>query len=103
MSGLRFVAFPDRPCAPPRQGTPGISRFPCKELPHMLRVSDCAGPSAGSRFAPAPVLPSASLNNVGTLEALDFAAQYLACGFPCQRFAATSQLPTHDSGPGWER
>ncbi len=30
-----------------------------------------------------------------------FAAQYPAHFFPCQRFAATSRSPTHDSGPMW--
>ncbi len=53
-----------------------------------------------------PVLPSARLDVVGIPEYLslarqviDFAAQYLTCTFPCQRFDAASRAAPHDSEP----
>ena len=30
-----------------------------------------------------------------------FAAQWLACAFPCRRFADTLAVPAHGSGPMW--
>ena len=53
----------------------------------MRRVSDRAGSAEISRVTIAAVLPSACYNSVGTPELLDFAAQWLACTYPCQRFA----------------
>jgi hypothetical protein len=41
----------------------------------------------GLAIAPQPVLPSAYLYSVGTLDRKLFAAQYSARMFPCQRFA----------------
>ena len=42
MSGFRHSAFPDRPILSSLMGVSGLSRFPRKEFPRMLRVSDCA-------------------------------------------------------------
>ncbi len=69
MSDVRHLAFSDRP-ALLSAGTSGISRFPCKEFPHMLRVLDCAGSAHDLRIAPCTMLPSGSVNTVGTLEPL---------------------------------
>ena len=46
------------------------------------------------------VLPSAT-NRVGARDINSFAAQWLACTLPCRRFADTSRMPAHDSGPMW--
>src|SRR5438309_2712733 len=48
-----------------------------------------------------PPVSSITMNSVGTLIFDDFAAQYPACMSPCQRFAPSLQLTTHDSGPVW--
>ncbi len=63
---VRQSAFSGRPALPSWTGTFGISRFPCKEFPHMLRVLDCAGSAHDSRLAPCAILPSALVNAVGT-------------------------------------
>lgn len=60
-----FITFPDRPHPPSGQGAFGTSRFPRKEFPHMLRVSDSAEPLHSSRMALSSVWPSASVNSVG--------------------------------------
>jgi len=44
------------------------------------------------------MLPSASGNDVGTLDLGDFAAQYLACVHPCQRFAIPSRTVYFNGG-----
>ena len=67
MPGFRFVTFSGRPGAPSAPGAPGTSRFPRKEFPRMLRVSDCAGSSGGLPIAPPSVWPSALTHRVGTL------------------------------------
>jgi len=38
-------------------------------------------------------------DHVGTQNYLAFAAQWLACVLPYRRFADTSRMPTHGSGP----
>ena len=81
------MAFSDRPAGLLPMGVRRVSRFPCKEFPRMRRVFDCAGSGQDSLLPPCPMLPSASSNGVGTPEGLDFAAQWLACVCPCQRFA----------------
>jgi hypothetical protein len=53
----------------------------------MHRVSDHAAPDGRSRIARPPMLPSARFDSVGALDSV-FEAQYLACAYPCQRFAA---------------
>jgi hypothetical protein len=68
MPGFWFVTFSGRPAVPSTTDTCGISRFPRKEFPRMLRVSDCAGSSGGLPIAPPSVWPSASHNSVGTPE-----------------------------------
>jgi hypothetical protein len=40
-------------------------------------------------FTPATVLPSIIEDNVGSPDFTSFAAQWLACIFPCQRFKGT--------------
>ena len=65
-SALRFVAFSDRPDASSPSGIAGISRFPCKELPHMRRAFDSAEPFSGSPFAPPCVSPSDHSDCVGS-------------------------------------
>ena len=53
----------------------------------MLRVFDYAESTVNWRRRwLAVMLPSASHNSVGTPETLDYAAQWLACVCPCQRF-----------------
>ena len=54
----------------------------------MPRVSDRAGSRAGLALSSGGVSPSADSESVGTPEHVYFAAQYLACGYPCQRFSA---------------
>jgi len=86
---------------------PGASRFPCKELPHMLRVFDHAGLGGRSRYrAPhvafrdfnhaglggrsryrAPHVAFRDFDHVGVRKYQAFAARWLAYALPCQRFA----------------
>ena len=80
------IAFSSRPDVL-LPGADGVSRFSRMEFPGMPGVSDCAGFIGGSRFSSPMILPSASRNNVGTPNEIDFAAQYPACLCPCQRFA----------------
>src|SRR5512143_3936754 len=51
----------------------------------------------GLAMAPQPVLPSAFLHSVGTLDGKLFAAQYSARVFP-NASPASLRIPTHDSG-----
>ena len=64
---LATSVFPARP-APHHRGVGrhGISRFPFKKRPHMQRVSDRAGSRTNSPWRSTAVLPSRSLNTVGT-------------------------------------
>ena len=66
MSVLRLVAFPDRPCI--TQGAAWLSRFPCRECPHMRRALDSAGSSGGSPSWSPSVWPSPSDHGVGIPE-----------------------------------
>lgn len=88
MSGVRPLDFPDPPAANCAAGTDQISQFLFGELLRMLRVFDRVGLVEDSREAPSPMWPSATLNSVGAPDCLlpDFAAQWLACALPCQRF-----------------
>ena len=64
----------------------GVSRFPRKERPHMP-VSTTTPGRLGAR-AIAPIrFAFRQRNNVGTRDEGTFAAQWLACALPCQRFA----------------
>jgi hypothetical protein len=65
---------------------PEASRFPCKELPHMLRVSDHAGLGGRSRYR-APHVAFRENEHVGARDYQVFAARWLAYALPCQRFA----------------
>jgi hypothetical protein len=65
---------------------PEASRFPCKELPHMLRVSDHAGLGERSRYR-APHIAFRENEHVGARDYQVFAARWLAYALPCQRFA----------------
>src|SRR5262249_6477786 len=94
-----LAAFSGRPVLP--SGGVRVSRFPCEEFPRMRRVSDCAGPRAGSPVAPVMVWPSASLNSVGAPE--DLISQldgWPACAPVNASAEALRPLP-HDSGSGW--
>jgi hypothetical protein len=59
IAGVRPSAFPARPATPSVVSTLRISRFSREKVPHVLRVSDRAGPPEGSRCRPRVVLPSA--------------------------------------------
>ena len=74
----------DRRCHPPAK--PEASRFPCKELPHMLRVFDHAGLGGRSRYR-APHVAFRDFDHVGVRKYQAFAARWLAYALPCQRFA----------------
>ena len=80
----------------PLLASDGISRFPHKVLEYMHRVSDRAESfgatpyrrlRSGALRCWSPPEPSASVHGVGTPKSSYFAAQYLACTSPCQRFA----------------
>lgn len=74
-----------RPAAPsPRveAGSPGSRAL---MLPRMLGVFDRARSLCTSPFLVRWVLPSNSVDRLGTWERNDFAAQYPAYVFPCQR------------------
>ena len=53
----------------------------------MPRFSDRAGSTGDSRITPPAMLPSASVNSVGTPELLISRLNSPACTYPCQRFA----------------
>src|SRR5215469_2246131 len=101
MPGVRLVAFSGRPDTPPVAGGAGISRFPCEEFPRMLRVSDCAGPEAGSPVPPVPVWPSPSLNRVGTPDCLISQLDGWPACAPINASAEALRPLPHDSGSGW--
>jgi len=82
-------------------GTVEISRFSCLECPHMLRVSDSAGPArdslvcASCRIAFPHVVqgrhPKLVISEFNGWPALP----------PVNASRASSRLPAHDSGPQW--
>src|SRR5271157_4725155 len=98
---VRQLAFSGRPALPSWTGTFGISRFPCKEFPHMLRVSDCAGPSYDLRLAPWSVLPSASVNSVRAPKKLISQLNGWPVCTPVNASPMSSRTSAHDSGPVW--
>ena len=86
MSGVRPLAFPDPPAANCSAGTDEISQFLCKELLRMLRFYDRVEPAGDSRKRPQRYcLPHST--TASALQMADYAAQWLACGLPCQRFS----------------
>ena len=64
-SAVRLKAFSDRP-PPCGVGVSRVSRFPCIEFPHMLRVSDSAASMFDLRRSSLMMLPSPCQNKVGT-------------------------------------
>jgi len=52
----------------------------------MHRLFDRAGSADGSRVTPPTMLPSASVNRVGTPKPLISRLNDPACSYPCQRF-----------------
>src|SRR6516164_5957275 len=83
--GLWRSPFPSAPrgCSP--SGDDETSQFPCEGFPRMLRVSDRVEPLRGCDMRrPRCCLPLRI--TASALQTSDFAAQWLACGFPCQRF-----------------
>ncbi len=65
MSGVRQIAFPDRPAACDAEAF-RVSRFPCIEFPRMRRVFDSATSSDGLRLSSPLMLPSPYKYKVGT-------------------------------------
>ena len=86
MSGVRPRAFPDAPAANFTAGAGEISQFLFGELLRMLRVFDRVGLVEGSRVAPCPMWPSASLNSVGAPDCLISRLNGWPALSPCQRF-----------------
>ena len=87
MSTLRLLAFFNRPALTSSVGVCRASRFSRMELPHMPRGS--LTPRC-RRTARAYRCPSYCLPRIKTRSAHrsgDFGAPYLACAYPCQRFA----------------
>ena len=79
--GLRFPLPAEHACMPGSSTTPG-------------RPSACAGAHGHIAFH--------YTDGVGTWNQFSIAAQWLACTFPCRRFArASSRMPAHGSGPMW--
>ena len=99
MPDVRSWTFSGRPAVGP-VGTRGISRFPCGESPRMHRVSDCAGSEDGLPRSPPSVLPSASLNRIGTPERLISQLDGWPACAPVNASPASLRPPTHDSGSG---
>ena len=101
MSGLRPSAFPDPPTVNCPAGTGEISQFLFRELLRMLRVYDRVGLVEGSRVAPPPMWPSASLNSVGAPDCLISRLNGWPALSPVNASTTPSRAPPHDSGPGW--
>ena len=82
----------DFPMRPPSGGSHGISRFPLKVLTYMLRSQIARGPKA-SRGTDASSFAFRLVQQrrhpgvaIACAMGFNFAAQYLACTLPCQRF-----------------
>src|SRR5262245_25229082 len=84
---LRLLAFPMRTRSAHGLIGRGASRFPCKERPHMPGSATTPGRLGTRDIAPIR-FAFRQRNDVGTRGEGTFAAQWLACAFPCQRFAA---------------
>jgi hypothetical protein len=74
-----------------------ISRFPSKERPHMPVSTTTPGHLGARAIAPIRVA-FRQRNDVGARDEGTFAAQWLACAIPCQRFADVLAASAHDSG-----
>jgi hypothetical protein len=66
----------------------GASRVPYKMFPCMPGVSDPAGPAYASPYRRKPCCLPRVRSASAPSKYFDFGAQYPACTFPCQRFAA---------------
>jgi hypothetical protein len=66
----------------------GASRVPYKMFPCMPGVSDPAGPVYASPYRRKPCCLPRVRSASAPSKYFDFGAQYPACTFPCQRFAA---------------
>jgi hypothetical protein len=101
MSEVRQQAFSDRPLPPSGEGVSRVSRFPCVEFPHMLRVSDSAAPVDNSRLTLSVVWPSPSEDKVGTpIEVISELHGWPACAH-VNASPAMLPPPAHDSGSEW--
>jgi hypothetical protein len=100
MPAVRFWTCSGRPVAPSAAGVEGISRFPCEEVPPMLRVFDCAGSVHDSPMTSRTVLASAYDNGVGAPVVL-FSQLDGWPVTPVNASPAALRPPAHDSGPGW--
>src|SRR6266568_4820500 len=65
---------------------PETSRFPCKERPHMPGSSTTPGRPIACVGALGHIAFRYT-DSVGTRDPFSIAAQWLACTFPCRRFA----------------
>src|ERR1700716_4726742 len=85
---LRLLAFPTRTSAARMLALADheISRFPYKKLLHMPGSVTTPGRPGARVIAPIRVA-FRHRNDVGTQDEGTFAAQWLAYGFPCRRFA----------------
>jgi hypothetical protein len=85
---IGYGSSPSR-CGPDRQRAGvgrGVSRFPRKERPHMPVSTTTPGRLGARDIAPIRIA-FRQRNDVGAREEGTFAAQWLACALPCQRFA----------------
>ncbi len=76
----------------------GTSRFSREEVPHVLRACDRAGPPEDSRYRPRVVLPSASVNGVGSPDFLFSRLNTEPMRAPVNASSPTSRSSAHDSG-----
>ena len=106
-SGPFIIGFGSSPsrCGPAAgtraAGQTGDLPVPVQGACVHARFYDHAGSDRALAITRPSVLPSAYANGVGTQDKVSIAAQWLACTFPCRRFADTSRMPAHDSGPMW--
>jgi hypothetical protein len=86
---LRLLAFPMRARAARNTALLAdreISRFPRKDRTHMPGSTTTPDRLGACDIAPSRVA-FRQQNDVGTRDEGTFAAQWLACALPCQRFA----------------
>src|ERR1035437_7682450 len=100
MSGLRLVAFPDRPAG---AGAKEVSRFSCILFLGVPGVFDYAGPGVGSRITP-PAGVAFPLTEKGRRPVLSFRSS-IAQPTDASVYAspAASRRPVQDSRSGWSR
>jgi len=91
-----------RTCGVQPQANPEISRFPNKELPHMLGSPTTPGRTGTCDDAPVHVAFREN-DHVGTWDYLAFAAPWLAYVLPYRRFAITLTSASARLGAGVDR